>query len=133
MAKCTCSDAEAECKCGCGCLCIEDDSIPVQDRCWAMCYQCEGPKGNAAIEGAQLGVLSIVGPRVGRRKITAATKFTFHCKGASLGSIALALEKIAGARVAVPVSKLGAKRTVSLKGTLGDIVKRLGLISLSPS
>jgi hypothetical protein len=42
----------------------------------------------------------------------------------------MALEKIAGVKLAVPTSRLAAKRTVNLTGRLDDIGERLGIIRL---
>jgi len=136
MAKCVCSEAEVECKCGCGCLCVDDDSIPIQDRCVLMCFKCPDPGGTIAVAGIKevsLGLDAFVG-RLGKRKpLNSSTKVKFHCNGMPLAMIALVFHKITGAKIAVPAAKLGTRRTASLQGRVDDIVKRLGLVSLSGS
>ena len=47
--------------------------------------------------------------------------------------LALVFHKISGAKIAVPASKLGTHRTFSFQGRVDDVVKRLGLISMSSS
>jgi hypothetical protein len=42
----------------------------------------------------------------------------------------MALGKIAGVKLAVPTSRLAAKRTVNLTGRVDDLVKRLGILRL---
>lgn len=134
MAKCVCADGdvEVECKCGCGCICIEDDNIPAHERCTTMCFKCPEPTTGAAagLHGAVLGFDAWISRLSRRRKVSGQTKIRIRCREAPLGSLAMALEKIAGVKLAVPTSRLAAKRTVHLAGRVDDIVKRLGIIRL---
>jgi len=57
----------------------------------------------------------------------------FHCKDLPLATLSLVFHKISGAKIAVPASKLGTHRTFSFQGRVDDVVKRLGLISMSSS
>jgi hypothetical protein len=97
-----------------------------------MCFKCPEPStgGAAGLHGAVLGFDAWVGRLSRRRKLSSQTKITIRCREAPLGSLAMALEKIAGVKLAVPTSRLGAKRTVTLTGRVDDIVKRLGMIRL---
>ena len=131
MAKCVCSEAEVECKCGCGCICVHGPTEEDVD-CFTMCFKCPDPKTGAAagLQGAVLGFDAWIGRRSRRRKLSGQTKISLRVREAPLGSLALALEKIAGIKLAVPTSKLAAKRTVSLSGRVDDVARRLGMIRL---
>ena len=136
MAKCDCGDAEVECKCGCGCACIIDDSIPIQDRCFLIRCKCpdSGPKNSVAgIASITLGLDAFVGRFRTRKPLNGSTMVKFHCKDLPLATLALVFHKISGAKIAVPASKLGTHRTFSFHGRVDDVVKRLGLISMSSS
>jgi hypothetical protein len=97
-----------------------------------MCFKCPDPTtGTAAgLHGAVLGFDAWIGRWSRRRTLSGQTRITIRCREAPLGSLAMALEKIAGVKLAVPTSRLGAKRTVKLTGRVDDIVKRLGFIRL---
>jgi hypothetical protein len=130
MAKCVCSEAEVECKCGCGCFCIHGETEE-DFECITMCYKCPEPKtGAAGLRGTVLGFDAWIDRRARRRRLGGQTKISIRCREAPLGSLAMALEKIAGVKLAVPTSRLAAKRTVTLTGRVDDIVKRLGIIRL---
>ncbi len=131
MAKCVCSEAEVECQCGCGCICVHGEEGTDPD-CFTFCFKCPDPKTGAAsgLHGTVLGFDSWIGRRSRRRKLSGQTKISIRCREAPLGSLAIALEKIAGVKLAVPTSKLASKRRVNLTGRVDDIVKRLGIIRL---
>jgi hypothetical protein len=97
-----------------------------------MCFKCPDPPTGAAagLHGAVLGFDAWIGRVSRRRKLSGQTKVSIRCREAPLGSLAMALEKIAGVKLAVPTSRLAAKRTVNLTGRLDDIVERLGIIRL---
>ncbi len=131
MAKCVCSAAEVECQCGCGCICVHGDEGTDPD-CTTICFKCPDPKVGAAagLHGVVLGFDAWIRRQSRRRKIDGQTRISIRCREAPLGSLAIALEKIAGVRLAVPSARLGDKRTVNLTGRVDDLVKRPGIIRL---
>ena len=130
MAKCVCSEAEVECKCGCGCICVHGPEGTDPD-CFTFCFKCDDPKtGTVGLHGTVLGFDAWIDRRARRRKLDGRTKISIRVREAPLGSLAMALEKIAGIKLAVPTSRLSAKRTVSLSGRVDDVARRLGMIRL---
>jgi hypothetical protein len=99
--------------------------------CTTICFKCPDPKtGAAGLHGAVLGFDAWIGRPSRRRKLSGQTRISIRCREAPLGSLAIALEKIAGVKLAVPTSRLAAKRTVNLTGRVDSIIKRLGIIRL---
>jgi hypothetical protein len=93
-----------------------------------------GPKNSVAgIESITLGLDAFVGRFRTRKPLNGSTMMKFHCKDLSFATLALVFHKISGAKIAVPASKLGTHRTFSFQGRVDDVVKRLGLISMSSS
>jgi hypothetical protein len=96
-----------------------------------MCFKCDPEPGTVAgVRGAVLGFHAWIDRRARRRKLGGQTTISLRCREAPLGSLAMALEKIAGVKLAVPTSRLAAKRTVNLTGRVDDLVKRLGILRL---
>lgn len=133
MARCVCSEAEVECKCGCGCICVDDDTIEIQDRCLTMCFKCPDPVGGsvAGIRDLSLGLDTVVGRLSRRRKLNKSTRLRVRFNQAPLGTVARVLEKLTGARLAVPSSRLGAKQSMAFEGTLDQVARKLGLVMVS--
>ena len=132
MAKCVCSEAEVECKCGCGCICIDDDTIPEQDRCLTMCFKCPDTTGSVAgFADVHLGLDAVVGRLHRRSKPAAGARLRVRFNQATLGTVALVLEKVTGVRLAVPASKLARRQSLVFAGTIDGVAKKLGLSRIS--
>jgi hypothetical protein len=121
MAQCRCGDITQECTEGCGCGCICETET---DRCWFLC-SCPGDP--PIIQGPD-DFIRIVRGGTGRPiRVSGTTKVRFHARGLPLGGLARALDGILVDRVSVPAGKLRSRVSLSMRGTLSEVVGRLGL------
>jgi hypothetical protein len=124
MAQCRCGDITQECTEGCGCGCICETET---DRCWFLC-SCPGDP--PIIHGPDDFIRIVRGGSGLPIRVSGTTKVRFRARGLPLGSLARALDGILVDRVSVPAAKLRSRVSMSMTGTLSDVVGALGLSTL---
>ena len=117
MAVCDCGRFKVDCECGCGCICPADTA----GDCVFVCEDCP-PKPTAPS-----GPAVLISPTGKIQKLKRTTKVRLHCRNLSLGSLAIALDKVSQEGIAGPVTRFSERLTLSRTGTFEEVLTVLGL------
>lgn len=119
--------------CGCGCICVKGGD------CYSFCEDC----GSSGGPGIYIGLSAFVSTERELRtlegsdsvderprrpgSLTGSGEVQMKVQGMSMGSLALALDRIAPGQLLVPVGRLGEEVTFTKSGSLEEILQDLAI------